>query len=173
MSSPHQHPTCLDARHAVHRHKLEHPQQLVGVHALPLALGLVLTAAEEHQYGHIAHAVTLSNALLLASGLKLPGFTKTGATICGLGFADGVVLRAVTQGTSWQKNGEKIHNIAQHLLLRRGHGGEHRERDGDDRVAADADAAEQMALTRLKRRAADTEASLQKRAANAGQAPRV
>jgi 20S proteasome subunit beta 2 len=59
------------------------------------------------------------NALLFNQGMKLPKFTKTGTTIAGIVFKDGVVLGADTRATAGpivaQKNCEKIHYIAPNI----------------------------------------------------------
>ncbi|KAF6988602.1 hypothetical protein CFC21_006107 [Triticum aestivum] len=59
------------------------------------------------------------NAMLEKNGLKMPGFRKTGTTIVGLVFADGVVLGADTRATEGpivaDKNCEKIHFMAPNI----------------------------------------------------------
>ncbi|KAK2076475.1 hypothetical protein QBZ16_001000 [Prototheca wickerhamii] len=59
------------------------------------------------------------NALLEQKGMKGPGFTKTGTTIAGIIFKDGVVLGADTRSTAGttvaDKNCEKIHYIAPNI----------------------------------------------------------
>jgi len=59
------------------------------------------------------------NAMIMKQGMKLPKFTKTGTTICGLVFDEGVVLGADTRATAGpivaQKNCEKIHYIAPNI----------------------------------------------------------
>merc|ERR1719499_3049606 len=59
------------------------------------------------------------NEMLMSSGHKLPKFTKTGTTICGIVFDKGVVLGADTRATAGpivaQKNCEKIHYIAPNI----------------------------------------------------------
>merc|ERR1719400_1634832 len=59
------------------------------------------------------------NAMLIKQGMKMPGFTKTGTTICGLVYNEGVVLGADTRATAGnivaQKNCEKIHYIAPNI----------------------------------------------------------
>lgn len=59
------------------------------------------------------------NASLAKSGMKMPGFMKTGTTIVGLIFKDGVVLAADTRATGGSivadKNCEKIHRIADNI----------------------------------------------------------
>ncbi|XP_047095724.1 proteasome subunit beta type-7-B-like [Lolium rigidum] len=59
------------------------------------------------------------NAMLEKSGLKMPGFLKTGTTIVGLVFKDGVVLGADTRATEGpivaDKNCEKIHFMAPNI----------------------------------------------------------
>lgn len=53
------------------------------------------------------------------SGMKMPGFMKTGTTIVGLIYKDGVVLAADTRATEGSivadKNCEKIHRIADNI----------------------------------------------------------
>lgn len=59
------------------------------------------------------------NGLLEQTGLKMPGTMKTGTTIVGLVFKDGVVLAADTRATGGSivcdKNCEKIHYIADNI----------------------------------------------------------
>jgi len=59
------------------------------------------------------------NALLSSKGINLPKFTKTGTTIAGIVFKDGVILGADTRATNGpivaQKNCEKIHYIAPNI----------------------------------------------------------
>lgn len=59
------------------------------------------------------------NALLEQKGVQAPGFTKTGTTIAGIVFKDGVVLGADTRSTAGtvvaDKNCEKIHYIAPNI----------------------------------------------------------
>ncbi|KAG2586460.1 hypothetical protein PVAP13_5NG038100 [Panicum virgatum] len=59
------------------------------------------------------------NGMLEKKGLKVPGFRKTGTTIVGLVFADGVVLGADTRATEGpivaDKNCEKIHYMAPNI----------------------------------------------------------
>ncbi|KAG8084867.1 hypothetical protein GUJ93_ZPchr0010g7313 [Zizania palustris] len=59
------------------------------------------------------------NAMLAEKGLKMPGFRKTGTTIVGLVFQDGVVLGADTRATEGpivaDKNCEKIHYMAPNI----------------------------------------------------------
>ncbi|XP_051185042.1 proteasome subunit beta type-7-B [Lolium perenne] len=59
------------------------------------------------------------NAMLEKNGLKMPGFRKTGTTIVGLVFQDGVVLGADTRATEGpivaDKNCEKIHFMAPNI----------------------------------------------------------
>ena len=56
------------------------------------------------------------NSLLVQRGLKAPGFMKTGTTIAGVIFKDGVVLGADTRATEGSivadKNCAKIHHIS-------------------------------------------------------------
>ncbi|KAL2903449.1 Proteasome subunit beta type-7-A [Bienertia sinuspersici] len=59
------------------------------------------------------------NEMLLNKGLKAPGFLKTGTTIVGLIFQDGVILGADTRATEGpivaDKNCEKIHYMAPNI----------------------------------------------------------
>ncbi|KAI5021628.1 hypothetical protein ZWY2020_058358 [Hordeum vulgare] len=59
------------------------------------------------------------NAMLEKTGHKMPGFRKTGTTIVGLVFTDGVVLGADTRATEGpivaDKNCEKIHFMAPNI----------------------------------------------------------
>lgn len=59
------------------------------------------------------------NNVLMATGMKMPGFQKTGTTIVGLIYKDGVVLAADTRATEGSivadKNCEKIHKIADNI----------------------------------------------------------
>jgi len=59
------------------------------------------------------------NDFLEKKGLKVPGFRKTGTTIVGLVFQDGVVLGADTRATEGpivaDKNCEKIHFMAPNI----------------------------------------------------------
>lgn len=59
------------------------------------------------------------NALLEKNGVTLPNFIKTGTTIAGVVFKDGVVLGADTRSTGGQivsdKNCEKIHRISDNI----------------------------------------------------------
>ncbi|KAG6488441.1 hypothetical protein ZIOFF_049684 [Zingiber officinale] len=59
------------------------------------------------------------NEMLLKKGLQLPKFRKTGTTIVGLVFQDGVILGADTRATEGpivaDKNCEKIHYIAPNI----------------------------------------------------------
>mmetsp|Transcript_13326 Transcript_13326/g.22791 ORF Transcript_13326/g.22791 Transcript_13326/m.22791 type:complete len:276 (-) Transcript_13326:75-902(-) len=61
----------------------------------------------------------LRNAMLESSGYTAPRALKTGTTICGVIFEDGVVLGADTRATSdnivFEKNCEKIHYIAPNI----------------------------------------------------------
>lgn len=60
-----------------------------------------------------------SNELLLKSGFKKPKETKTGTTIVGIIYKDGVVLGADTRATAGpivqDKNCEKIHFLAKNI----------------------------------------------------------
>lgn len=59
------------------------------------------------------------NALMLQNGFKAPKTTKTGTTIAGIVFKDGVILGADTRATSGpivsDKNCEKIHYLAPNI----------------------------------------------------------
>ncbi|GAA0166689.1 protease [Lithospermum erythrorhizon] len=59
------------------------------------------------------------NDMLVKNGLKMPSFLKTGTTIVGLIFQDGVILGADTRATEGpivaDKNCEKIHYIAPNI----------------------------------------------------------
>ncbi|ETO12243.1 hypothetical protein RFI_25133 [Reticulomyxa filosa] len=59
------------------------------------------------------------NAALMKKGVQLPKYTKTGTTIVGVVYKDGVVLGADTRATAdtivAQKNCEKIHYIAPNI----------------------------------------------------------
>lgn len=60
-----------------------------------------------------------SNEFLLQNGFKKPKETKTGTTIVGIIFKDGVVLGADTRATGGNivadKNCEKIHFLAENM----------------------------------------------------------
>merc|ERR1719192_3312230 len=74
---------------------------------------------QERLEGGFDFTLANRNAMLLKTGMKMPGFTKTGTTICGLVFDEGVVLGADTRATAGnivaQKNCEKIHFIAPNI----------------------------------------------------------
>ncbi len=59
------------------------------------------------------------NAFLAGNGFKAPKMTKTGTTICGVVFKDGVVLGADTRSTGGDmvadKNCEKLHYVAPNM----------------------------------------------------------
>ncbi|KRY03217.1 Proteasome subunit beta type-7-A, partial [Trichinella patagoniensis] len=59
------------------------------------------------------------NDMLVKKGIQLPGFRKTGTTIVGLVFEDGVILGADTRATEGpivaDKNCEKIHYMAPNI----------------------------------------------------------
>mmetsp|Transcript_37664 Transcript_37664/g.106421 ORF Transcript_37664/g.106421 Transcript_37664/m.106421 type:complete len:270 (-) Transcript_37664:297-1106(-) len=59
------------------------------------------------------------NGMLASRGVQAPGFTKTGTTIAGVIFKDGVILGADTRSTAGStvadKNCEKIHYIAPNI----------------------------------------------------------
>lgn len=60
-----------------------------------------------------------SNSMLLKNGFKCPTAVKTGTTIVGIVFKDGVILGADTRATSGpivaSKNCEKIHFLAKNM----------------------------------------------------------
>eukprot|EP00095_Tigriopus_kingsejongensis_P007365 maker-scaffold1571_size35388-snap-gene-0.8 protein:Tk07365 transcript:maker-scaffold1571_size35388-snap-gene-0.8-mRNA-1 annotation:"proteasome subunit beta type 7 precursor" len=60
------------------------------------------------------------NAFLFEKGMAAPKVTKTGTTICGVIFKDGVVLGADTRSTGGDlvadKNCEKIHKMARNMM---------------------------------------------------------
>lgn len=59
------------------------------------------------------------NAMLQQLGLKMPGALKTGTTIVGIVFKDGIILGADTRATEGpivaDKNCSKIHYIAPNI----------------------------------------------------------
>lgn len=59
------------------------------------------------------------NGLLANKGYQVPKAQKTGTTIAGIIFKDGVILGADTRATNdtivADKNSEKIHYLAQHI----------------------------------------------------------
>merc|ERR1711939_672531 len=61
----------------------------------------------------------MGNEFMAAQGMKMPGFRKTGTTIVGCVYKDGVVLGADTRATGdttvVDKNCEKIHKIADNI----------------------------------------------------------
>lgn len=61
----------------------------------------------------------IRNDLLLNEGFKAPKATKTGTTIVGIVYKDGVILGADTRATSGNivsdKNCEKIHFLAKNM----------------------------------------------------------
>lgn len=65
------------------------------------------------------HFFTFRNAFLEKKGLALPKAVKTGTTIAGLVYEDGVILGADTRATEGMivadKNCEKIHYIAPNI----------------------------------------------------------
>jgi 20S proteasome alpha/beta subunit len=69
--------------------------------------------------GGFAFDLCKRNEFLEARGAKHPGFTKTGTTIAGIIYKDGVVLGADTRSTAGttvaDKNCEKIHYIAPNI----------------------------------------------------------
>ena len=71
------------------------------------------------ELGGFAFDLTRRNAFLERQGFKAPKAVKTGTTIVGLVFKDGVVLGADTRATDdttvADKNCEKIHYIAPNI----------------------------------------------------------
>eukprot|EP01098_Paradermamoeba_levis_P001530 TRINITY_DN117_c0_g1_i1.p1 TRINITY_DN117_c0_g1~~TRINITY_DN117_c0_g1_i1.p1 ORF type:complete len:305 (-),score=122.16 TRINITY_DN117_c0_g1_i1:31-864(-) len=71
------------------------------------------------ELGGFSFEFTKRNEMMESAGLKLPRATKTGTTIAGLIFKDGVVLGADTRATMGpivsDKNCEKIHYIAENI----------------------------------------------------------
>jgi len=61
----------------------------------------------------------LRNEFLVKQNVNAPKVTKTGTTICGLVFKDGVILGADTRATGGNivanKNCEKLHNLAENI----------------------------------------------------------
>ncbi len=59
------------------------------------------------------------NAILEKTGVRAPGFTKTGTTIVGIKFKDGVILAADTRATAGNmvadKNCLKLHPVAPNM----------------------------------------------------------
>ncbi|EFN57009.1 hypothetical protein CHLNCDRAFT_30565 [Chlorella variabilis] len=74
---------------------------------------------ETAQQGGFSFDLCKRNEFFAAKGVQHPGFTKTGTTIAGLIFKDGVVLGADTRSTAGStvadKNCEKIHFIAPNI----------------------------------------------------------
>ena len=60
------------------------------------------------------------NAFLFEQGFAPPQTTKTGTTICGVVFKDGVILGADTRATAGyvvaDKNCQKIHKMAPNMM---------------------------------------------------------
>jgi len=71
------------------------------------------------QRGGFDFELSKRNALLEGSGMKVPRATKTGTTIVGMVYKDGIVLGADTRSTQGptvaDKNCEKIHYIAKNI----------------------------------------------------------
>jgi len=69
--------------------------------------------------GGFSFALAKRNAMLGASGVAMPKVKKTGTTIAGIVFKDGVVLGADTRATEGSivcdKNCDKIHNISKFI----------------------------------------------------------
>lgn len=63
----------------------------------------------------------LRNETLLSNGFKLPNVVKTGTTICGVIYKDGVVLGCDTRTTIgrvvWEKCCEKIYKIQENIYV--------------------------------------------------------
>lgn len=74
---------------------------------------------EGEEKGGFNFDLCLRNGFLSKEGLKVPKFKKTGTTIAGVLFKDGVVLGADTRATGGEivcdKNCEKIHFIASNI----------------------------------------------------------
>jgi len=74
---------------------------------------------EEPQKGGFSFENCKRNAEFLARGLKMPTATKTGTTIVGITYKDGVILGADTRATNASivadKNCEKIHYLASNM----------------------------------------------------------
>lgn len=68
---------------------------------------------------YIFHVFFFSNEMLINSGFKEPKSIKTGTTIVGIIFKNGVVLGADTRATEGpivaDKNCEKIHFLAKNM----------------------------------------------------------
>jgi len=73
----------------------------------------------ENYHGGFSFDLCKRNAFLASKGAKVPMTKKTGTTICGALFKDGVVLGADTRATGGptvcDKNCEKIHYIAKNI----------------------------------------------------------
>lgn len=76
-------------------------------------------AAQGVQKGGFSFDLCRRNDMLSKKGVKLPGFLKTGTTIVGLVYQDGVILGADTRATEGpivaDKNCEKIHYMAPNI----------------------------------------------------------
>lgn len=79
-----------------------------------------VAAALEELRGGFNFELSVRNARLAAGGVATPMAKKTGTTICGMVFRDGIVLGADTRATSGNivadKNCEKIHYIAPNIF---------------------------------------------------------
>merc|ERR1711998_561066 len=77
------------------------------------------TDTMEANYGGFNFENVTRNQFMQEQGMKMPGFRKTGTTIVGLVYKDGVVLGADTRATGGStvvdKNCEKIHKIADNI----------------------------------------------------------
>lgn len=77
------------------------------------------TAVLQQNQGGFNFENVKRNGMLESTGMKMPGATKTGTTIVGLIYKDGVVLAADTRATGGSivvdKNCEKIHYIADNI----------------------------------------------------------
>lgn len=87
-----------------------------------LSRNMVLNAVADYDKGGFNFDNTRRNEAMQASGTKsavLPSAWKTGTTICGIVFKDGVVLGADTRATGGSevvdKNCEKIHYLAPNI----------------------------------------------------------
>merc|ERR1712070_969286 len=73
----------------------------------------------EANYGGFNFENVTRNQFMQEQGMKMPGFRKTGTTIVGCVYKDGVVLGADTRATGdttvVDKNCEKIHKIADNI----------------------------------------------------------
>jgi len=86
---------------------------------LSLADAMDATSVLKQNQGGFSFDNVKRNAMLEKTGMKMPGTMKTGTTIVGLIYKDGVVLAADTRATEGSivcdKNCEKIHYISQNI----------------------------------------------------------